>query len=101
MHKNTKWLLSGAVIYFVIFLLEQFSPLPEFISWWTAVGIISILIFSYIFTKIQAVTLTKVVYAVLSVFIGFIISFVYTNIALWHAEKLCRPLVEAKYEIEV
>lgn len=98
MKEKLKWIAVGIVLYFILFVIEQFSPLVHIISWWTANLIIALITGIFIGWKMMGSTKRKIWLSLTAVILGFIVTFIYANMAVSVAEDKCQVVVSKQFE---
>lgn len=87
--KTSLVLILGYLLFFTIF---QFLNLP--LEWYQQNLLAAFILFLASFWFIRGKTLVKIAITLISLFIAFILSFIYSNLAVWHASNLCSSYVK-------
>lgn len=93
-----KYVGLSIVAYLFLFYLSQLINPP--ISWLLQNLIVTFIIIIGIFKLVPGNPLKKISLGIVSIFIAFTISFIYSNIALGYASDLCSNFITQKMEKE-
>ena len=92
-----KSVLLGVGLYLLLFFIEQFSGLPQYLNWYVANLLIFLVVVWNVIYWTGGTLRTQIFTAVGTAFAGFILCFLYSNLAHWQANRMCYAKIVEKY----
>lgn len=96
--KEIKYIGISIFTYLFLFYLIQFINPP--ISWYTQALITAVAVVLGSMKLVSGDHLRRFSLGIVSIFMAFVISFIYSNLAAWHASDLCSSYIAKKMDIE-